>query len=64
VSLAVVAQAVVFSLGHVYEGRNAVVTITAYALFFGLIAAWRKSLRSGMIGHAWYDAAVIFLIPR
>lgn len=59
--LAVVVQALVFALGHTYEGLNAVITITFFALLFGLIAAWRRSLRPGMIGHAWFDIAVIFL---
>lgn len=59
--LAVVAQAFIFGLQHAYEGRNAAIIIVVFALLFGVIAAWRKSLRPGMIGHAWYDIAVIFL---
>ena len=58
--LAIVAQALVFALDHAYEGRNAVIVIIAFALLFGVIASWRKSLRPGIIGHAWYDIAVIF----
>ncbi|HEY6971406.1 MAG TPA: CPBP family intramembrane glutamic endopeptidase [Candidatus Angelobacter sp.] len=58
--LAVVAQALVFALDHAYEGSNAVIVITAFALLFGVIASWRRSLRPGIIGHAWYDIAVIF----
>jgi uncharacterized protein len=58
---AIVVQACVFSEGHVYEGRNSVIVITAYALLFGIIAAWRKSLRPGMVGHAIFDAAAPFL---
>lgn len=61
VALAVIAQAVVFGLGHIYEGRNPVITITVFALLFGALAAWRKSLRPGIVGHAWYDIAVILL---
>lgn len=53
--LAVIAQSAIFALGHIYEGRNAVIVITIYALLFGAVAVWRKSLRPGMIGHAWFD---------
>ena len=63
VGLAVIAQALVFALGHAYEGWNAVIVILVFALLFGAVAAWRKSLRPGIIGHAWYDMAVIFF-PR
>ena len=27
-----------------------------YGFMFGLLAWWRKSLRPGMIAHAWHDA--------
>ena len=53
---AVVAQALIFSLGHLYEGWNAVINITAFALIFGFLAAWRRSLRPGILGHVVYDA--------
>ena len=29
--------------------------VVAFGLLFGLVALWRKSLRAGMIGHAWGD---------
>ena len=53
--VAVFLQAVVFAIGHAYEGLNAVVVIGLYALLFGLVAWWRSSLRPGMIAHAWSD---------
>ena len=62
--LAIIAQAIVFGLGHAYEGLNAVSVITAYALLFGALAFWRKSLRPGMIGHSWFDFTIIFLMRR
>jgi membrane protease YdiL (CAAX protease family) len=52
---AVVLQAVVFGVGHFYEGAWAVVKITLYGLLFGVLAAWRKSLLPGMLAHAWSD---------
>jgi CAAX protease family protein len=52
---AVVIQAVVFGVGHFYEGVGAVGRITLFGVLFGLLAVWRKSLRPGMITHAWSD---------
>jgi CAAX protease family protein len=52
---AVLIQAVVFGVGHLYEGVGQVGRITLFGVLFGLLAAWRKSLRPGMIAHAWSD---------
>jgi membrane protease YdiL (CAAX protease family) len=52
---AIALQAMVFGVGHFYEGGWAVATIMLYGLFFGLLAAWRKSLLPGMLAHAWSD---------
>jgi membrane protease YdiL (CAAX protease family) len=52
---AVVIQAVVFGVGHFYEGMGAVGRIMLFGALFGLLAVWRKSLRPGMITHAWSD---------
>jgi hypothetical protein len=63
VTVAILAQAVLFSLGHIYEGVNSVIIITVYAVLFGLLAWWRRSLRPGMIGHFCFDFLAAFL-PR
>lgn len=55
--VAVFLQALVFSLGHSYEGTMTIVTITALALLFGFLAMWRQNLRAAMLGHAWTDIA-------
>jgi membrane protease YdiL (CAAX protease family) len=52
---AVLIQAVVFGIGHLYAGVGQVVRIMLFGVLFGLLAQWRKSLRSGMIAHAWSD---------
>jgi membrane protease YdiL (CAAX protease family) len=52
---AVALQALVFGAGHFYEGGWAVAQITLYGVLFGLLAAWRKNLRPGMLAHAWSD---------
>jgi membrane protease YdiL (CAAX protease family) len=53
--LAVLFQAIVFGVGHLYEGVAPVALITLYGVLYGLLAVWRKSLRPGMIAHAWSD---------
>lgn len=62
--LAIVAQALVFAGGHAYEGLNAVITIAVYGVFFGILAALRRSLRPGIIGHVIFDVSVVFLMGK
>jgi membrane protease YdiL (CAAX protease family) len=52
---AVLFQAIVFGIGHLYEGVGPVAKITLFGVLFGLLAVWRRSLRPGMIVHAWSD---------
>ena len=52
---AVLFQAIIFGIGHLYEGVGQVARITMFGILFGLLALWRKSLRPGMIAHAWSD---------
>jgi uncharacterized protein len=59
--LAVLAQAVVFGVSHLYQGIKQVFVITVLGILFGLLAHWRKSLRPGMISHAWSD--ILNVIP-
>jgi CAAX protease family protein len=49
-------SALVFGAAHGYEGGPRMLLIGVYGLMFGLLAWWRKSLRPGMIAHAWHDA--------
>jgi CAAX protease family protein len=51
----VLLSAIVFGASHGYEGVARMVLIMIYGLMFGLLAWWRKSLRPGMIAHAWHD---------
>jgi uncharacterized protein len=48
-------QAIVFALGHGYQGWKYVLLIAALATLLGLMAHWRRSLRPGMIAHALQD---------
>ena len=56
VEVAVVLQAVVFGLGHLYQGWKGALTITLYGAMFGILAVMRKSLRPGMIQHMMQDS--------
>jgi len=52
----VLLSAIVFGAAHGYEGGPRMVLIAIFGLMFGLLAWWRRSLRPGMIAHAWHDA--------
>jgi membrane protease YdiL (CAAX protease family) len=52
---AVAGQGVVFGLMHAYQGWRPVIRITIIGILFGALAAWRKTLRVGMIAHGWQD---------
>lgn len=52
---AILIQALVFGIGHLYEGVGQVARIALFGALFGFLALWRKSLRPGMITHAWSD---------
>jgi len=54
-ALAIVAQGILFGASHGYQGWKFMVLIAIYGCLFGILAAWRKSLRSGMMAHAWQD---------
>jgi len=54
--IGLLASALVFGASHGYEGISRMVLIAIYGLMFGLLAWWRKSLRPGMIAHAWHDS--------
>jgi len=54
-AVALVLQAVLFAVAHSYQGTRAVLVIVVYGLVYGALAQWRKSLRPGMIAHAWTD---------
>ena len=60
-ALAVLIQAIVFGVGHLYEGVGSVARIMVFGVLFGLLALWRKSLRPGMIAHAWSDISGVII---
>jgi membrane protease YdiL (CAAX protease family) len=65
-ALAVFGQALVFGVGHAYQGWKNVVVITVLGVLYGLLVVWRKNLRSSMLAHAWshiYGGHLKFLLP-
>jgi uncharacterized protein len=53
--LGVIVSSLVFGLSHGYEGAAGMIVITAYGALFCGLAILRRSLRPGMIAHAWHD---------
>lgn len=56
-------SAVVFSLGHGYEGSAGVVTVGIMGFILALIYLWRKSLIAPVIMHFLQDFINIVLLP-
>jgi membrane protease YdiL (CAAX protease family) len=54
-AFAVVGQALVFGLFHLYQGWKNVIVISGLGVLFGLLAIWRKNLRANILSHALMD---------
>lgn len=48
--------ATAFGAIHAYQGYVRASLIGIYGLMFGFLAHWRRSVRPGMIAHAWQDS--------
>ncbi|QOY87215.1 CPBP family intramembrane glutamic endopeptidase [Paludibaculum fermentans] len=57
VSVAVLLQVMLFGIAHGYQGVQNCLAIAAYGALFTLLALYRKSLRPGILAHAWTDIA-------
>jgi hypothetical protein len=55
VYVGLIVSALIFGGGHGYEGTRNMFRIFVFGGLFGMLALWRKSLRPGMIAHAWQD---------
>jgi len=49
-------SAAAFGAAHAYQGFRMVILIGLYGAMFGILAHWRRSVRPGMIAHAWNDS--------
>ena len=53
--LGVVASSLIFGIAHAYEGAAGMIAIGVYGALFCGLAILRRTLRPGMIAHAWHD---------
>lgn len=53
--IGILLSAALFGGAHGYEGAARMVQIGVFGAMFGALAHYRKSLRPGMIAHAWHD---------
>jgi uncharacterized protein len=51
----VILSAIFFGAGHVYQGVRQAALIGVYGALFGILAAWRRDVKPGMIAHGWQD---------
>jgi hypothetical protein len=51
----IVVSGMIFGCAHGYEGAGRMVLVGIYGMMFGLLAHFRRSLRPGMIAHAFHD---------
>jgi membrane protease YdiL (CAAX protease family) len=54
--IGIVASGILFGLAHGYQGPRMMVVIGFFGVFFGILAHLRKSLRPGMMAHAFQDS--------
>jgi uncharacterized protein len=59
----VVLSAVIFSIGHGYEGSAGVITVGALGAVFAVVYLWRGSLVAPIVMHFLQDFLAIVLIP-
>lgn len=52
----IVVSAAIFGLAHGYQGPRNMVVLAVFGSFFGILAHFRKSLRPGMMAHAFQDS--------
>ncbi|HTC94093.1 MAG TPA: CPBP family intramembrane glutamic endopeptidase [Terriglobales bacterium] len=53
--ISIALQGILFGAGHGYQGVRYMIVIGIYGILFGILAYLRRSLRPGMITHAWQD---------
>lgn len=60
--IGILLQGLAFGLAHSYQGWHGAVAIAIEGALLGALAHWRKSVRPGMISHAWKDALAPLLM--
>jgi len=56
IPVGVLLSAAAFGAGHLYQGGKQAIVIGVYGVLFGILAETRKSLRPGIMVHAWHDS--------
>ena len=56
VAAGIVLPSIAFGAVHSSQGVRPAVLLALYGAMFGALAHWRKTVRPGMIAHAWNDA--------
>ena len=54
--LGILLSAAAFGALHAYQGARQTIVIGVFGAMFGILAYWRRSLRPGIMVHAWNDA--------
>ncbi len=54
-ALGILLSAVIFGGAHVYQGAKQAILLGVYGAMFGALAYRQRSLRPGMMAHAWQD---------
>ncbi len=62
-AVAALLSAIIFSLGHGYEGAAGVVTVGAMGLALALVYLWRRTLLAPIVMHFLQDFGAIVLLP-
>lgn len=62
VTAGVLLSALCFGAAHAYEGVRGMFLIFVFGVLFSLLALVRRSLRAGMIAHAWQDLLAGFAL--
>ena len=63
----IVLSAIVFSVGHLYEGVVKAGVIGVFGILLGTLAYARRSLAPGMLAHAWHDifaGLLLYVLPH
>lgn len=60
--LGVLASAILFGAGHIYQGVRPAMVIVVFGLIFGILAEARRNIRPGILMHGWQDGLAGFLI--
>lgn len=64
--LGVLVSSLLFGVSHGYEGAAGMIAITVFGALFCVLVFLRRSLRPGMMAHAWHDifSGVMLVVLR